>query len=130
MTYLLDTNTVIYLINDHLATALPAGRYGVSVITEIELLSFPGLQADEEERIRAFLAVADRVAITDAVRDQTVALRRLHRLKLPDAIIAASAIAENAVLVSNDGKLASIPNLQLKAVSLKDGPENAPSLRP
>ncbi len=82
MNYLLDTNTVIYLLNDRLATALPAGRHGVSVITEIELLSFPGLQPDEEQRIRAFLAAADRVAITDAVRDQTVALRRLYRLKL------------------------------------------------
>lgn len=125
MNYLLDTNTVIYLINDRLGTALPAGRYGVSVITEIELLSFPDLQPDEEERIRAFLGVADRVAITDAVRDQTVALRRLYRLKLPDAIIAASAIAENAVLLSNDGQLTSIPNLQLKAVSLKDPPKRA-----
>lgn len=61
MNYLLDTNTVIYLINDRLATALPAGRHGVSVITEIELLSFPSLQPDEEQRIRAFLAVADSV---------------------------------------------------------------------
>ncbi len=130
MNYLLDTNTVIYLINDRLATALPAGRYGVSVITEIELLSFPGIQPDEEERIRAFLAVADRVAITDAVRDQTVALRRLYRLKLPDAIIAASAIAENAALLSNDGQLTSIPNLQLKAVSLKDPSGSAPLPRP
>ena len=55
MNFLLDTNTVIYLINDRLATALPAGRYGVSIITEIELLSFPDLQVDEERRIRAFL---------------------------------------------------------------------------
>jgi predicted nucleic acid-binding protein len=77
MNYLLDTNTVIYLINDRLATTLPVGRFGISVITEIELLSFPDLQPNEEERIGAFLAIADRVAITDAVRDQTVALRRL-----------------------------------------------------
>ncbi len=92
--------------------------------------SFPGLQPDEEQRIRAFLAVADSVAITDAVRDQTVALRRLYRLKLPDAIIAASAIVENAVLLSNDGQLANIPNLELKAVSLKDPPQSAPLAGP
>lgn len=34
MSYLLDTNTVIYLINDRLATTLPPGRYGIPVITE------------------------------------------------------------------------------------------------
>ncbi|MGQ0592028.1 MAG: type II toxin-antitoxin system VapC family toxin [Gammaproteobacteria bacterium] len=120
MTFLLDTNTVIYLINDRLAMALPPGRYGVSVITEIELLSFPDLQVDEEEqRIRAFLAVADRVAISEPIRDQAIVLRRLHRLKIPDAIIAATAMVGNAVLFSNDGKLATIPNLQIRAVPLK-----------
>lgn len=102
MTFLLDTNTVIYLINDRLAMAIPAGGYGFSVITEIELLSFPNLQVDEEQRIRAFLAVADRVAISDPIRDQAIALRRLHRLKIPDAIIAATAMVGNAVLFSND----------------------------
>ncbi|MGH8581556.1 MAG: type II toxin-antitoxin system VapC family toxin [Gammaproteobacteria bacterium] len=120
MTFLLDTNTVIYLINDRLAVALPAGRYGVSVITEIELLSFPDLQVDEEQRIRAFLAVTDRVAISEPIGDQAIALRRLHRLKIPDAIIAATAMVENAVLLSNDGKLASIPKLQLRAIRLKN----------
>jgi len=119
MTFLLDTNTVIYLINDRLAMVLPAGRYGVSVITEIELLSFPDLQADEEQRIRAFLAVADRVTISEPIRDQAITLRRLHRLKLPDAIIAATAMVGNAVLFSNDGRLASIPNLQIRAIPLK-----------
>ena len=83
MTFLLDTNTVIYLINDRLAMVLPARRYGVSVITEIELLSFPDLQADEEQRIRAFLAVADRVAISEPIRDQAITLRRLHRRRSP-----------------------------------------------
>ncbi|MGH8476868.1 MAG: PIN domain-containing protein, partial [Methylococcales bacterium] len=80
-------------------------------ITEIELLSFPDLQVGEEQRIRDFLAVADRVAISEPIRDQAIALRRLHRLKVPDAIVAATAIVANAVLFSNDGKLASIPNL-------------------
>ncbi|MGH8487796.1 MAG: type II toxin-antitoxin system VapC family toxin [Gammaproteobacteria bacterium] len=119
MNFLLDTNTIIYLINDRLAMALPAGRYGVSVITEIELLSFPDLQVGEEQRIRAFLAVADRAAISEPIRDQAITLRRLHRLKIPDAIIAATAMVANAVLFSNDGKLASIPSLQLRAVPLK-----------
>lgn len=119
MNFLLDTNTIIYLINDRLAMPLPAGRYGVSVITEIELLSFPDLKVDEEQRIRAFLAVADRVAVSEPIRDQAIALRRLHRLKIPDAIIAATAMVGNAVLFSNDGKLASIPNLQLRAIPLK-----------
>lgn len=41
--YLFDTNILIYLLNNRLAENLPSGRYGYSVITEIELLSFPAL---------------------------------------------------------------------------------------
>ncbi len=121
MNFLLDTNAIIYLINGRLALALPDGRYGVSVITEIELLSFPDLRLDEEQRIRAFLAVCDRVAIDEPIRDQAIALRRRHRLKISDAIIAATAMVADAVLFSNDGKLAGIPDLRLRAVPIEPG---------
>jgi len=119
MNFLLDTNAIIYLVNGRLGSGVPGGRYGVSVITEIELLSFPDLQLDEEQHIRAFLAVCDRVAISEPIRDQAIVLRRQHRLKIPDAIIAATAMVANAVLFSNDGRLASSPNLRLRAVPLE-----------
>ena len=49
----------------------------------------------------------DRVHLTDAVRDETIRLRRKNRLKLPDAIIAASALTHDAILVTNDQAFAS-----------------------
>lgn len=97
--YLLDTNVVIYLVNGRLASPLPEGRYSISVITEIELLSFPGLSAEEEKRILDLILVLDRVRITDTVRDQAIRLRRKYRLKLPDAVIAASALDSASYLV-------------------------------
>lgn len=39
----LDTNAVIYLQKGLLAEILPEGEYAISVITGMELLSFPGL---------------------------------------------------------------------------------------
>jgi len=48
----LDTNAVLYLLGGKLAEALPAARYFVSVITEIELLSYPLLDAEEESQIK------------------------------------------------------------------------------
>jgi predicted nucleic acid-binding protein len=54
--YLFDTNILIYLLNKRLAEKLPSGRYGYSVITEIELLSFPALTIEEIEIISGYLA--------------------------------------------------------------------------
>lgn len=52
--FLLDTNAIIYALNRCLT--LPAGDYAFSVITEMELLSFAGLSAEEEKTIRGLLA--------------------------------------------------------------------------
>ncbi len=117
--YLLDTNAIIYLVNGRLASPLPDGKYSISVITEIELLSFPGLPEEEEQRIRDLLLVLDRVQLSDTVRDLTIRLRRKNRLKLPDAIIAASALAQQAILLTNDQSFASIDGLDCKALQLK-----------
>jgi len=41
VTGLLDTNIALYLLGGRLEAPLPSGEYGVSVITEMELLSWP-----------------------------------------------------------------------------------------
>lgn len=48
----LDTNIVLYLLGGRLAQPLPAGAYAMSVITEMELLSFPGLLPAEEDAVK------------------------------------------------------------------------------
>lgn len=116
--YLLDTNAIIYLISGRLALPLPEGQYSVSIITEIELLSFSGLSAEEEQKIRELLFLLDRVQLTEAVRDETIKLRRKNRLKLPDAIIAASAMIHNAVLLTNDHAFSSIDELDIETLQL------------
>jgi len=60
-------------------------------------------QADEDVR-RGFLAHFRVVAVTARVAEEAVQLRREYRLKLPDAIIWASAMTENCLLVSRDTK--------------------------
>ena len=55
MTGLLDTNVALYLLGGQLAEPLPAGSYGVSVITEMELLAWPSLTTEEEKKVREFL---------------------------------------------------------------------------
>lgn len=55
MNYLLDTNIILYHLGGRLKRPLPNGRFIVSFVTEIELLSYPDLSKAEEHVIRDFL---------------------------------------------------------------------------
>ena len=76
-----------------------------SQITRIEVLSWPSLDEDIEAQIKGFLQNIEIHPITEAVERHTIALRRNKKLKLPDAIIAATALSFNSVLVTSDAKL-------------------------
>ena len=116
--YLLDTNVIIYLVSGRLVFPLPEGQYSVSIITEIELLSFSGISAEEEQKIRDLLSLLDRVHLTDSVKDEAIRLRLQNRLKLPDAIIAASALIRDATLLTNDQAFSSIDGLVCETLQL------------
>jgi predicted nucleic acid-binding protein len=110
--FVLDTNAVIFLTRRN--NVIPPEREKelndadlfISVITEIELFSKPELPPDEEENLHAFLS--DRISIinlTDEIKKETITLRRTARHKLPDCIVAATAIILNATLLTADEKL-------------------------
>ena len=120
MSIVLDTNTVIYLLGGRLADPFPGGGYGISIITEIELLSYPALSIDEERRINTLLATVTVIDITPVVRDAAIRLRRVHRLKVPDAIIAGTAVALDAELMTNDVRLARIPELRCQPPQFRE----------
>jgi predicted nucleic acid-binding protein len=111
--FLLDTNIVIGLLKgpgparDLLDRhgALPASS-AVSQIRRIELLSFHALSVEEEERIRALLASLSVIPLDDRIEQETIALRRRFRLKLPDALIGATARTHRLALITLDEQLA------------------------
>jgi predicted nucleic acid-binding protein len=113
--FVLDTNAVIFLttrgntISSDLENELNEADLYISVITEIELFSKPGLPPDEEESLRNF--ISERIGIielTGAIKNETIALRRNFRRKLPDSIIAATSINLDAILLTNDDHLLSL----------------------
>jgi len=118
VTGLLDTNVALYLLGGSLAIPLPEGEYGVSVITEMELLSWPSLTKEETKRVNAFLSTLTLCDLTPAVRVRAISLRREERLKLPDAIICATALELGLELWTNDTRLAKVPGLVCRSVSL------------
>jgi predicted nucleic acid-binding protein len=110
MRWLLDSNVLI----DALA-GLPHGvrvlrearrRSEVSVvyssITRIEVLGFPNLTEQEEAAIRRLLNEFEEVPISNAVIERTIQIRKSIRIKIPDALIAASAECSQAVVVTRN----------------------------
>ena len=118
MTGLLDTNVALYLLGGRMAQPLPAGSYGVSVITEMELLAWPSLTANEEQKVRDFLGQLIVCELSPAVRARAVRLRRDEQIKLPDAIICATAMEFGVELWTNDISLAKVPGVACRAVAL------------
>ena len=119
MNRVLDTNTVLYLLGGRLAEPLHEAYHFVSVITEMELLSYPLIQAEEESRIKDFLSDVTVAGLTEKIKHTAINFRKIYRLKLPDAIIAATALALKAELLTNDLKLANIAGLSVKLPLLK-----------
>ena len=115
---LLDTNIVLYFLGGRLTNPLPSGKYFVSVITEIELLSYPSLSSDEEVQIRDFLTKITVVGIKSHIKELAIALRKQYKLKLPDAIIAATAQSLNATLFTNDVRLTNLTEINIQSVQI------------
>lgn len=112
---LADTNTLIYFFNEHpkAINALDGNEIFISIITEIELLSYPGLDDQSNLAIKDFLKDCSIVEIFPKIKDFTISLKKIRKIKLPDAIIAATAQFLKIELITFDKGFATIPDLDL-----------------
>jgi predicted nucleic acid-binding protein len=102
---LFDTNILIDYLN-----AVPEARTelqrfeekAVSMITWMEVMV--GANDDLEAATRGFLSGFDVIAVDERVAERAVSLRRKHRIKLPDAVIWATAQVHAMLLVTRNTK--------------------------
>jgi len=113
--YLLDTNFILALLKsspDTLALInerqIELHQCAYSAITRMELLGFPGITPEEEVVIQEKLARLTYAPMTSAVEDVAIRLRQTYRVKLPDAIIAASVLVAGAELLTFDKALSGV----------------------
>ena len=96
------------------ARAVQGAWVGFSAITRLEVLGFPGLTAADDKTLRELLAQFEEVPIQSAVIEEAIRLRKLHRLKSPDAIIAATALLQQAEVVTrNTADFKKVPGLSV-----------------
>jgi predicted nucleic acid-binding protein len=84
----------------------------ISVITEIEALSWVSPDKNKESIVKDFINDAAILAITPAVVARCVAIRRSRKIKIPDAIIAATAMVHHLILITSDTDFKNISGLQ------------------
>ncbi|MDR2796458.1 MAG: PIN domain-containing protein [Spirochaetaceae bacterium] len=107
--FVLDSSFCINFLNTRIDT-LPGGELYISQITRIELVSKPEFMGNSSARQEAsdFISRTTVIPLNDKVEYQTVRIRRNNPgIKLPDAIIAATALAMNARFLSCDKDLVS-----------------------
>jgi predicted nucleic acid-binding protein len=113
---LLDTNIILYILtgDETIARYLNGKILFASVISEIELRGFQKLTQKEEKAIKSFLSQFRIIYIDDAIKNEAILLRKQYALKLPDCIVAATAISLNLPLITADQQYKQIKTLQLE----------------
>ena len=118
--YLFDTNANIALSKGNSSLdnlLLQADWIATSIINVLEFLSFSYLNETDKKVFYEFISRIRVIPVSDKDRNvlETIAeLRIFQHLKLPDAIIAGTAINNNAVLLTNDKAFSKIPLLKIE----------------
>ncbi len=102
--YLIDTNSVLDYMGNKLTdnariilADIIDNEINLSVINKMELLGFKQV----EQEIIAFVKSSVIYPLDDDVVERTIQIRRKNRIKLPDAIIAATAMQNDLILVTS-----------------------------
>jgi len=109
--YLLDSNTII----DYIACLYPrkAAQWlnqiideeiNVSIITKIEVLSFDPDKDDNYPILVDFFEASNIFELTNDIVNKTIQIRQKQKIKLPDAVIASTALVNDLVIVTRNTK--------------------------
>jgi predicted nucleic acid-binding protein len=109
--YLLDTNIVIDLVTNLIALTGSISTHFISVITLVELCKDTNADASGLDAYVRDLLRADAMIVDIEIAKVARYLRSTTRLKVPDAVIAATALHNGLTLVTEDRQILAIPNL-------------------
>lgn len=108
--YLLDTNVLIYYFSGVVSgdnfeiDRIFEESFNISIISKIEFLGWAGFKNDEVLYRKAvdFVGNASIFSLNDDVADEAIRMRQARSIKIPDAVIAATAKINSLTLMTND----------------------------
>lgn len=121
MRYLLDTNVVINYLDASLPVAgmqllndIVDSDPMISIITKMETLGYNFTSIDEQITMETFINGSTILELNKDIVEKTITIRKSKKIKLPDAIIAATALAYDLVVISrNTSDFKNIQGLQV-----------------
>ncbi len=118
--YLVDTNILIYHTSgsqratDFITKQIANHSFKLSIITKIEFLGWDQHTAEGFEKCRKLLNTATIYPVDDSIADKAIDLKKQKKIKLADAVIAATAILNNMKLVTrNSGDFKAVEGLEV-----------------
>lgn len=119
--YLIDTNILIYYFANQIPKkeiskieVIFEGSFNVSIITKIEFLGWNKHTENGFLKSKEFINNANVFNINDEISDSTIEIRRETNVKLPDAIISATALYNNLILITrNEKDFERVKNLEI-----------------
>ena len=76
----------------------------ISIITKVEVLAYPEITPGEEKTFLEMMKNMILIEFDDKLTNLVVNIRRKHKIKLPDAIIAATSLYTNSTLITRNIK--------------------------
>ena len=112
--FLLDTNAILYMLGGDITLSefLYEKQLYISIITEMELLSYKNITIKEQKIITSFLKELIVININDDIKVNTIELKKKFHLQLPDCIIAGTSLWLKIPLITSDK--------QFKTISMKN----------
>lgn len=109
---LVDTNAIIYYLGNQLPEKAVSkfeqyfkdDRLFISIINKIEALSYPKHSSKTEGLFREFIEKTTVINLDKELAEAVIKIRKNYNIKLPDAIIAASSLNNDHVLVTSNIK--------------------------
>jgi predicted nucleic acid-binding protein len=110
---LIDTNIAIALLNgdEQIASLFDGKDVRISFISELDLLCKPGMNSSEKKNIHAFIDDCTILEINPSIKEITISIKQSNKIKLPDAIIAATSIFWNLPFFTRDEDFKNIKGL-------------------
>ena len=108
MRNIIDTNVWIDALSGKLSAdaflkiTVQASWAGYSAITRLELFGLPGLEDEEEHKIAELLKPFPEIPVDSKIIDRAILVRKNKRIKVPDAIIAATALEKECYLITRN----------------------------
>ena len=102
---LMDSNIIIYLSKGELNIEKlfdDTTNYFISVITYMETLGFPFDTLREKQFVQHILSLFENIYIDKEITEKVIEIRQYKKIKIPDAIIAATAIVKGCDLMTKN----------------------------